>query len=163
MSEQFLTVMLNKDMYAFNVLKIREVLELTKITKVPRTPAFISGVINLRGKVVPVVDLRVKFEMEKTPDTIDTSIIIVEVNFEDEVLIIGTLVDSVRAVIKLEESECEPPPKVGLNIDLSFIEKIGKIKDNFVIILNIDSIFSAKELSFLSKEVAEKDKAELVR
>ena len=148
-SGQYLTFCLNRDLYAFNLLKIREVLELTKITKVPRTPKFMSGVINLRGKVVPVVDLRVKFELEEIERTIDTSIIIVEVNYDNDVIILGSLVDSVKSVIKLEENMHEPPPRVGLNIDLSFIDSIGKVKDDFVIILNIDKIFSAKELSFL--------------
>ncbi|HOV15507.1 MAG TPA: chemotaxis protein CheW [Spirochaetota bacterium] len=148
-SGQYLTFCLNKDLYAFNLLKIREVLELTKITKVPRTPKFMSGVINLRGKVVPVVDLRVKFELEEVEQTIDTSIIIVEVSYDNDVIILGALVDSVKSVIKLEDNMHEPPPKVGLNIDLSFIDSIGKVKEDFVIILNIDKIFSAKELSFI--------------
>ena len=152
-SEQYLTFLLNKDSYAFNVLKIREVLELVKITRVPRTPKFMAGVINLRGRVVPVIDLRVKFDMEETGNTIDTTIIIVEVDYQEEIIIIGALVDSVKAVVRLEESQLEPPPKIGMNLDLNFIDAIGKKSNDFIIILNVDKIFSVKELSFLAEEI----------
>ncbi len=155
--EQYLTFMLENDFYAFNVLKIREVLEVTKITRVPKTPDFIAGVIKLRGKVVPVIDLSIKFQMKKADSTVDTSIIIVEVDYEGEMIIIGALVDAVKAVIKLEQNQLEPPPKVGLNIDLGFIEAIGKHNNEFVLILSIDKIFSSTELDFISKEYSEKD------
>ena len=152
-SEQYLTFLLNKDSYAFNVLKIREVLELVRITRVPRTPKFMAGVINLRGRVVPVIDLRIKFDMEEGDKTIDTTIIIVEVDYQEEIIVIGALVDSVRAVVRLEQSQLEPPPKIGMNLDLNFIEAIGKNGNDFIIILNVDKIFSAKELSFLAEGI----------
>ncbi|OHD46106.1 MAG: chemotaxis protein CheW, partial [Spirochaetes bacterium GWD1_27_9] len=133
--------------------KIREVLELVKITRVPRTPNFMAGVINLRGRVVPVIDLRVKFDMEGSENTIDTTIIIVEVNYQEEIIIIGALVDSVKAVVRLEETQLEPPPKIGMNLDLNFIDAIGKKGNDFIIILNVDKIFSAKELSFLTEGI----------
>ncbi len=153
---QYLTFILENETYAFNVLKIKEVLELPKITKMPKTPKFMSGVINLRGGVVPVIDLRMKFDMPHVERTIDSSIIIVEVNYEDEIVLIGALVDAVRAVIRLTNEEIELPPKVGMNLDVRLIEAIGKSNNNFVIILDIDKLFSSEELTFAKETLEEK-------
>ncbi len=155
---QYLTFILDNETYAFNVLKIKEVLELPKITKMPKTPQFMSGVINLRGGVVPVVDLRLKFDMPLVDHTVDSSIIIVETNYEDEVILIGALVDAVRAVIKISNEDIELPPKVGMNLDVRLIEAIGKSNNNFVIILDIDKLFSSKELAFAKEAIEEKQK-----
>ena len=153
---QYLTFLLDNETYAFNVLEIKEVLELPKITKMPKTPSFMAGVINLRGGVVPVIDLRIKFDMPEIDRTIDTSIIIVEANYDDEVILIGALVDAVKAVIKISSGDTEPPPKVGMNLDTSLIDGIGKNNDNFVIILNVDKLFSHEELSFAKDMVSDK-------
>jgi purine-binding chemotaxis protein CheW len=159
---QYLTFLLDNETYAFNVLKIKEVLELPKITKMPKTPDFMAGVINLRGGVVPVIDLRIKFDMPEIERTIDTSIVIVEANYDDEIILIGALVDAVKAVIKISTDNTEPPPKVGMNLDTNLIDGIGKNNDNFVIILNVDRLFSQEELSFVrdisSKESGKKEK-----
>lgn len=145
--KQYLTFLLDNEVYAFDVLKIKEVLELTRITKMPKTPSFMAGVINLRGGVVPVIDLRIKFDMKNVEKTVDTSIIIVEVNYDDEIILIGALVDSVKAVIRISSEDREPPPKVGMNLDTSLIDSIGKHEGNFVMLLNVDKLFSAEELS----------------
>ena len=148
-SGQYLTFLLGSEVFGFDVLRIKEVLEITRITKIPKTPPFMAGVINLRGGVVPVIDLRLKFEMDKIEETVDTSIIIVEVIYEGELILIGALVDAVRAVIKIEAGDLEPPPKVGMQLDSVLIDALGKSGDHFIIILNIDRIFSAEELSVL--------------
>jgi purine-binding chemotaxis protein CheW len=148
--DQYLIFSLNEDLFAMNVSRIREVIDLEKIVKIPRTPAFVAGIINLRGKVVPVIDLKGKLELGTTQGTRDTSIIITELHYEGQILLIGGLVDSVRSVVRFEASVMEPPPRVGLSVDLTFIESIARYKESFVMVLNPDRIFSDQELNFLS-------------
>ncbi len=146
---QYLTFTLNKDIYALDISSVREVLELTPITRIPRTPKFMRGVINLRGHAVPVVDMRLKFGMSKTEDTINTCIIIVEVLFDGDSTVMGALADSVREVIELTEGMIEEPPRMGTTIKTDFIRGMGKQDDEFVIILDINKILSLEELAML--------------
>lgn len=146
---QYLTFTLNKDIYALDISSVREVLELTPITRIPRTPKFMRGVINLRGHAVPVVDMRLKFGMSKTEDTINTCIIIVEVLFDGDSTVMGALADSVREVIELTEGMIEEPPRMGTTIKTDFIRGMGKQDDEFVIILDINKILSVEELAML--------------
>ncbi len=146
---QYLTFTLNKDIYALDISSVREVLELTPITRIPRTPKFMRGVINLRGHAVPVVDMRLKFGMSKTEDTINTCIIIVEVLFDGDSTIMGALADSVREVIELTEDMIEEPPRMGTTIKTDFIRGMGKQGEDFVIILDINKILSVEELAML--------------
>ncbi|SMF15567.1 chemotaxis protein CheW [Desulfovibrio gilichinskyi] len=146
---QYLTFTLNKDIYALDISSVREVLELTPITRIPRTPKFMRGVINLRGHAVPVVDMRLKFGMSKTEDTINTCIIIVEVLFDGDSTVMGALADSVREVIELTEGMIEQPPRMGTTIKTDFIRGMGKQDDEFVIILDINKILSLEELAML--------------
>ncbi|MBI4979235.1 MAG: chemotaxis protein CheW [Spirochaetes bacterium] len=155
-SKQYLTFILDRELFAFEVLKVKEVLEVTRITKVPKTPSFMTGVINLRGGVVPVIDLRLKFEMNGNSHTVDTAIIIVETEFDGEIIIIGALVDAVKEVIRLDSSQIEVPPKVGMNVSGEFIDNIGKKGDDFIIILDSSKVFSKKELEYV-KEVSVND------
>ncbi|NDV25782.1 chemotaxis protein CheW [Desulfovibrio sp. JC010] len=148
-TNQYLTFTLNKDIYALDIASVREVLELTPITRIPRTPKFMRGVINLRGHAVPVVDMRLKFGMSRTEDTINTCIIIVEVSFDGESTVMGALADSVREVIELTESMIEEPPRMGTTIKTEFIRGMGKQDDDFVIILDINKILSVEELAML--------------
>jgi purine-binding chemotaxis protein CheW len=104
------------------------------------------GVMNLRGHAVPVVDLRLKFGMESIEDTVNTCIIIVDVSYDDEVTQMGAVVDSVREVFEMDESQIEAPPKMGTTIDSSFIRGMGRQGEDFIIILDIDKIFSLEEL-----------------
>lgn len=144
---QFLTFKLGEEVFAVDVSQAQEVLEVVAITRVPRTPEFMTGVINLRGSVVPVVDLRLKFDMEKAERTIDTCIIVMEVYLGKETVVLGALVDSVQEVIELEPGQIEPPPKIGTNLNTDFIRGMGKRNDQFIIILDIDRIFTEEELS----------------
>ncbi len=146
---QYLTFRLADEIYAMEITKVREVLDYTRITKVPKVPEFMRGIINLRGGVVPVVDLKRKFDMGETKRAVDTCIIIVEVEMENETAMIGTLADSVREVVELSAAQIEPPPRIGSQIRSDFIKGMGKQDENFIIILDINSIFSADELSLV--------------
>ena len=144
---QYLTFKLEDEVFALDIAKVREVLDFTTVTKVPRTPEFMRGVINLRGNVVPVVDMRLKFGMNMTEKTVNTCIIIVEVSVEGESTVLGALADSVQEVIDLEPEQIEPAPKIGTRLRTEFIKGMGKRDDHFIIILDIDRVFSADELS----------------
>lgn len=152
-TRQYLTFKLSEEIFAIDVAKVREVLEFSTITKVPRTPEFMSGVINLRGNVVPVVDLRLCFEMSKTEKTVNTCIVVVEVLLEGEPTVIGALADSVEEVLDLEPDQIQPAPKIGTQIHTDFIKGMGKRDAQFVMILDIDRVFSAEELAVVRADV----------
>jgi purine-binding chemotaxis protein CheW len=146
---QYLTFTLDKELYAMDIAKVREVLEYTDITRVPRTPEFLRGVINVRGRAVPVVDMRLKFGLSRTEQTVNTCIIITEVDVDGESTILGALADSVQEVFDLEPDQIEPAPRLGARIKTEFIEGMGKQGEDFIIILNIDKVFSAEELAIV--------------
>ena len=146
---QYLTFKLGDEVFALDISKVREVLDFTAITKVPRTPEFMRGVINLRGNVVPVVDMRLKFGMTKTEKTVNTCIIIVEISLDGDTTMLGALADSVQEVIDLEPDMIEPAPKIGTRLKTDFIKGMGKRDDQFIIILDIDNVFSVDELSLV--------------
>lgn len=149
-TNQYLTFKLDEELYALDIAQVREVLDFTRVTKVPRTPDFMRGVINLRGNVVPVVDLRLKFGMSKVEQTVDTCIIIVEIIVDDEPTVLGALADSVEEVLELEPRQIEPAPKIGTRLNTDFIKGMGKKEEQFIIILDIDKVFSAEELSLVN-------------
>ena len=151
---QFLTFCLDSGEYGVEVEKVREVLEYTKVTKVPRTPDFMRGVINLRGSVVPVLDLRLKFGMPEVEQTVYTCIIVLEVESEDnETVILGAIADAVNEVIDLDKSMIEPPPRIGDEVDAEFISGMGKREEEFIIILDIDRVFTLKEIKKVSEHM----------
>lgn len=144
---QYLTFQLGKEVFALEIAQVREVLDYTDITRVPRTPDYMRGVINLRGGVVPVIDLRLKFGMEQTRKTVNTCIIIAEVDLEGEATVLGALADSVREVLELDAGDIDPAPKLGTRLDTQFIKGMGKLDEEFIIILDIDRVFSTEELA----------------
>lgn len=146
---QYLTFKLGDEVFALDISQVREVLDFTTVTKVPRTPEFMRGVINLRGSVVPIVDMRLKFGMSKTEKTVNTCMIIVEIVLDGERLIVGALADSVQEVIELDPGQIEPPPRIGTKLDTEFIRGMGKRDENFIIILEVDKIFSTDELQIV--------------
>lgn len=146
-TRQFLTFKLMEEIFALEIGKVREVLDFSGVTKVPQTPDFMRGVINLRGNVVPVVDMRLKFGMSATEKTVNTCVIITEVSLEGENTVIGAMADSVQEVLDLEPGEIEPPPRIGTKLNTDFIMGMGKHNDQFIMILNIDKVFSADELT----------------
>ena len=148
----YLTFGLGEEHFALKVNNVREVLDVGEVTRVPRMPDFMRGVINLRGSVVPVVDMRRKLGMEAVEDTVNTCIIVVEVVLDGEPAVIGALADSVKAVFELGEVDIEPPPSIGTNLDAGHILGMGKHDEGFLIILDIDQVFSADELSAVKGE-----------
>jgi purine-binding chemotaxis protein CheW len=144
---QYLTFKLADEVFALDVAKVREILEYTTVTKVPQTPEFMRGVINLRGSVVPVIDLRLKFGMSATEQTINTCIIVAEVGMGDETILLGALADSVQEVNEMEPEQIEAAPHIGTRLNTDFIKGMGKKDGNFVMILDIDRVFSSDELS----------------
>jgi purine-binding chemotaxis protein CheW len=147
----YLTFDLDSELFAVEVRSVREVLDSSTVTKVPRMPDYVRGVINLRGSVVPVVDLRLKFGMEVVEDSVDTCIIVMDVAFEGESMVVGGLADSVKEVFDIEPGQIEPPPRIGTSLNTDFIRGIGKHNDQFVIILDIDKVLSADELVLLDE------------
>ncbi len=144
---QYLTFKLADEVFALDVSKVREILEITTITKVPQTPDFMRGVINLRGSVVPVIDMRLKFGMSATEQTVNTCIIVVEINMDGETTILGALADSVQEVVEMEPENIEPAPHIGTKLNTDFIKGMGKVEANFVMLLDIDKVFSTDELT----------------
>ena len=144
---QCLTYRLGDELFALDIGKVREVLDFTTVTKVPRSPEFMRGVINLRGSVVPVVDLKLKFGMPMTDRSIDTCVIIAEVFVNGETSVIGALADSVQEVIDLDTDQIAPLPRIGTRLNMEFIKGVGRHNDRFVIILDIDKVFSADEVA----------------
>lgn len=156
---QFLTFTLGKEIFALDIGTVREVLELTSITKIPRTPKFMRGVINLRGNAVPVVDMRMKLGMSQGKDTVDTCIIIVEIEFDGELTVMGALVDSVREVFEMMPDSIEPAPKMGAAVNAEYIRGMGRQDEKFIIILEINKIFSAEELALVKGMAGDKAEA----
>ncbi len=142
-----LTFTLGDETFAADITYVLEIVEYSRITKVPATPEFMPGVINLRNKVVPVVDLRIKVGMDPGEVTPDTSIVLIEVPFDGETTVLGALVDSVREVRELSRDQIEPPPAIGGPINAELVRGIGKHDGDFVIILNVEKVFSREELS----------------
>ena len=144
---QYLTFKLTEEVFALEVAKVREILEYSTVTKVPQTPDYMRGVINLRGSVVPVVDLRLKFGMSAIEQTVNTCIIVTEVELDGETMQLGALADSVQEVNEMEPEQIEAAPKIGTRLNTDFIKGMGKQDNNFVIILDIDRVFNSKEMA----------------
>jgi len=148
---QYFTFLLGDEVFALEIGKVREVLEYTTITKVPRMPEFMRGVINLRGNVVPVIDLRYKLGMGTVTRTVDTCIIIVEIMIDGEIIPMGALADSVKEVTELNPDQISPPPKMGIQVDNRFIRGMGKQGEKFLIILDIEKVFTTEECEVLQR------------
>ncbi len=148
-SLQYLTFTLGDEVFAVDVTKAREVLDFTTVTRVPQTPRFMLGVINLRSSVVPVIDLRLKFGMEATGRTVNTCIIVMDIVVDGEVITVGALVDSVREVLEIGSDGIEPPPRIGTRLKTEFLKGMAGFDDHFVMILDIDRVFSADELALI--------------
>jgi len=148
-TQQYLTFGLGEEVFALETGSVREVIELVPVTRIPKTPPFMRGVINLRGHAVPVVDLRIKFDMPQVKDTVNTCIIIVDVEVEGENCHMGAIVDSVREVFEMGSDQINPPPRMGTSIRADFIKGMGKQNEEFIMILDIGKVFSQEELATL--------------
>jgi len=143
---QYLTFLLADEEYAVGVLRVKEIIEFDSITHVPSTPAWIRGVINLRGGVVPVVDLAVKLGLPERPITRRSCIVIVETQLAGERALMGVIADAVSQVVDIPPSEVEPPPAFGTRIRVDFLSGMGRAGKKFVLMLDIDRVLSADEL-----------------
>lgn len=143
---QYLTFKLEEEIFALDVAKVREILEMPSLTKVPQTPEFMRGVINLRGSVVPVIDMRLMFGMSRTEQTVNTCIIVVEASLEGEPIVLGALADSVQEVVELAPDRIEPAPNIGTKLNTDFIRGMCEVDGRFVMILDIDAVFSSEDL-----------------
>ncbi|MBI5446355.1 MAG: chemotaxis protein CheW [Deltaproteobacteria bacterium] len=154
-TSQYLTFTLDEELFALDIGKVREVLEFEGVTRVPRTPEFMRGVINLRGNVVPVADLRLKFGMTKTEKTVSTCVIITEVVIDGETTVLGALADAVQEVLDLEPGQIDPPPRMGTRLNTAFIRGMGKREEQFLILLDIDKVFTAGEMDLVGGATVE--------
>jgi len=149
---KYLTFFLAEEEYGVDVLNVQEIISMVNITKVPKTPPFVKGVINLRGLVIPVVDLRLKFDMEPMAYSNKTCIMVVEVRRgDDRVTSMGLIIDKISEVLTFETSDIEPPPEFGTSINTEFITGVAKRGDTIKILLDIHSVLSDEEMSALSK------------
>ncbi len=144
-STQYLSFFLGEDAYAIGILRVREILEHQPATRVPLTPPSIRGVINLRGKVIPIVDLAMKFGLPPTQVTKWTCIIVVETSVGSETTVMGVLADSVSEVIDLAPGEIEAPPAFGTRVKVDYLRGMGRTGQKFVLLLDIDRVLSAEE------------------
>lgn len=146
LTKSFLSFKLDNELFAINVMKIMEILEVPKITKVPQAPGYLIGVVNLRGGVLPVIDTRIKFGMPATNQTVNTCIVVLNITMNEEAIVVGAMVDSVSEVFEIEENQIQPSPSIGTNYNADFIQGMIKEKDQFMMLLDIDKVFSSSEL-----------------
>jgi purine-binding chemotaxis protein CheW len=148
---QFLTFVLGRETFALGILAIKEILEYSAPTEIPMMPAFIRGVVNLRGAAVPVVDLCARFGRASTPVTKRTCIVIIETRVGEESHVIGVVVDAVNEVLEIPDSDIEPAPTFGASVRADFIQGMGKVRGKFVIILDVDRVLCVEEMELLTK------------
>jgi len=144
---KYLTFKLAQEEYGLEILKVQEIIQMQSVTRVPRTPDYVRGVINLRGKVIPVVDLRKKFLLELLTDTEKTCIIVVQISSNDTVVVMGIIIDEVKEVLDIKSVDIEETPSFGSNINTEFILGMGKVNGSVKILLDIDKILSTTELT----------------
>lgn len=148
-SQQYLTFLLGGEVFAIEISQIREIIEFGGMTSVPLMPAFLRGVINLRGSVVPVVDLSIRFGRTETRVNPQTCVVILELLHEEEIQYVGVLVDSVSEVVEIANSDIEPPPTFGSMLRPDFIKGMGKINGRFVVLLDVNYVLSIEEMAQL--------------
>lgn len=148
---KYLTFTLSDESYGIGILKVKEIIGMMPITSVPKTPGFVKGVINLRGKVIPIIDLRLKFDMESKDYTERTCIIVVEIEAGEETVLIGIVVDSVSEVLNITADQIENAPEFGTQLNTDYILGLAKTDDGVKILLNIDKVLSQVQISGLEK------------
>lgn len=151
----FLSFKLGSEVFAVHVNEVLNILEMTKITSIPKAPKYLKGVINLRGMVLPVVDARLKFNMEEMEYTTNTCIIVMDLEINNELMHVGFIVDQVLEVLELGSDDIEAAPSLGTNYKAEFLNGMAQINDEFVMILNMEKIFSVAELNMLKAENTE--------
>jgi len=155
-AKSYLTFKLGEEQFGVHVSQVLNILEMTSITKVPKSPDYMKGVINLRGKVLPVIDARLKFGMEETEYTNNTCIIVMDLEMERNPINIGTIVDGVLSVVEINESEVEPPPSIGSKFKSEFIYGMAKVEEEFVMLVDMQKVITTDEMT----EITNKSKTE---
>ena len=140
---QYMTFKLGNELFAIGVAQVREVLEVTQITRVPTAPRYMRGVVNVRGQATPVVDLRLKFGLPDAPDTVNSRIVVLELELDGETTVVGGIADSVHEVIELEAGQINPPPRIAMRWRTEFIQGMGRRGEEFIIILDINRVFAS--------------------
>lgn len=148
---QYLTFRLAEETYGIEILKVQEIIGMMKVTQVPKTPDFVRGVVNLRGKVIPVMDLRLRFGLESQEDTTRTCIIVVHLSLNDQTYTVGLIVDEVSEVLQVVDDQIQPPPSFGASVDTDFIMGMGKVADKVVMLLDVDCVLSKSEFAMLQQ------------
>jgi len=146
---KYLTFQLGKEIYGIQILKVQEIIGMMTVTHVPKTPAFVRGVINLRGKVIPVIELRRKFGMESIADSERTCIVVVQVAWSAGTVTMGILVDEVSEVLNINADQIEAPPSFGSTVDTDFILGMGKVGQKVVMLLEMDKVLANEEVAAL--------------
>ena len=146
-TRQYITFRLGDELFAIDVAHVREVLELPLITRVPTAPGYLRGVVNVRGKAIPVVDLRARFGLERGAESVHTRIIVMELQLDGEEVVLGGIAASVHEVIELEPGQINPPPRIAMRWRTEFIEGMGRRGDDFIIILDVNAVFSSDDLA----------------
>jgi purine-binding chemotaxis protein CheW len=141
---QYLTFRLDDEIFGMDITTVREILDMTNVTKMPKTPKYVRGVINLRERGVPIIDLKIMLGMARTETTASTCIIITEVTIDNESILLGAMADSVREVVDLEPDQIKPAPKLGGRLRMEFIKGMGRIGNDFILLLDIDQVFLQK-------------------
>lgn len=149
---QILTFRLGEELFALDVTSVREVLDIVEIRKVPKTPEFMRGIINVRGNIVPVIDMSRKLGMQKTDKNADSRIIVMDFNMENNVIVVGAMADSVHEVIDLDLSQLQPPPDINSRWESDYIRGIAKYNDEFIMLLDLNYIFSETELTCMTNQ-----------
>jgi len=156
---QYMTFRLGNELFAIAVAQVREVLEVSTITRVPTAPDYMRGVVNVRGKAIPVVDLRLRFGLPPAAETVSTRTIVMELLLDGETTVLGGIADSVHEVIELDPSAINPPPRIAMRWKAEFIMGMGRRGDDFIIILDVNAVFASEDLALV--EQAAKEEPEL--
>jgi purine-binding chemotaxis protein CheW len=146
---QYITFKLGEELFAINVGQVREVLEISQITRVPTAPGYMRGVVNVRGRAIPVVDLRMKFGLPKVADTVHSRVVVMELELDGETTVVGGIADSVHEVIELEPGQINPPPRIAMRWRTELIQGMGRRGEDFIIILDINAVFSSEDLALV--------------
>ena len=148
----YLTFKLGEELFALDVSQVKEILDITSITKIPQVESYMRGIINVRGNVIPVLDMKLKLGMERVEANLDNRIVVVELNMDGDTSMFGVIADSVHDVIEIGSHQIEKPPTVGASFRTGSIKGIGKQEDQFIIMIDINKVFGSEELAFADGE-----------
>jgi purine-binding chemotaxis protein CheW len=155
--QTYLSFKLGEEVFAINVSKVLNILEMKPITKVPKSPDYLKGVINLRGTVLPVVDLRLKLGLSENEITVDTNIIVLSIEKEGETITLGILIDAVSEVLDFKTDEIAPSPTIGTKYNPGFITGMWRVDENFIMILDIDKVFLVDDIIDIQEHLKKKN------